>query len=153
MNMPMFQVVTPAALAGRFEIVQVLLEAGADRSVRDSQNMTAEDYARRDQPAVWNLLQGYVRVVQTADEVIFSRPLSNRTLEEVFNFVSMERISLVRNGKYGPVEAITRDSFSVIEDEAALRKAFEEHVKRGGTADESAVFPNRLQKKKLPRAD
>ncbi|MCE9506853.1 MAG: ankyrin repeat domain-containing protein [Alphaproteobacteria bacterium] len=139
-----------ASIGGYFEVVKVLLEAGADASVYNNYKNTAMIYA------VHYKRENVVEILKNPpsknpDEVIFERKISNRTLEEIFNFVSLERISLIRNGKYGPVEAVVRESFSVIENEAALRKAFEEHVRRGGTADESAVFPNKLLKNKLPR--
>ncbi len=77
-----------------------------------------------------------------ADIVIVNTALGDRTLQEIYNFNSLERISLVRNGDEGPVEAITRQDFSGIGDKPCLRQAFAEHVRRGGTADEDAVFPN-----------
>jgi ankyrin repeat protein len=142
-----------ACIGGHFDIAKALLEAGADASIRNNYKNTAEMYAvhYKHNDIVTILRNPPPKSNETPDEVIFERKISNRTLEEIFNFVSLERISLIRNGKHGPVEAVVRESFSVIEDESALRKAFEEHVKRGGAADESAVFPNKLLKNKLPR--
>ena len=135
----------------------VLLKAGADTSLRNCISYTAECcasyYKYNDIVKILQNPPPKRAVVENPDEIIFQRPLSNRTLEEIFNFVSLERISLIRNGDYGPVEAIVRESFSVIEDESVLRKAFEEHVKRGGKADESVIFPNRLLKHRLPRPE
>jgi hypothetical protein len=141
-----------AAYRGHLKVVEFLLIKGADLQHSNQQGRTAEDYAReRGHHKILELLHNPPTWNQTPEEIIFQRPLSNRTLEEVFNFVSLERISLIRNGKYGPVEAVVRESFSAIEDETTLRKAFEEHVKRGGKADEGVVFPNKLLKNKLPR--
>jgi hypothetical protein len=144
-----------AARQGYLEAVEILLEAGADKTLRDISNDTAEYDARaKGHKDIETLLRDYVRVVETADEVIFQRPLGDRTLQESFNFVTRERISLVRKSPKGAVEAMTCVNFSALEDqsdESMLRKAFNEHVRRGGTADEALVFPNKLLKNKLPR--
>ena len=136
-----------AAYKGHLRVAEILLQAGADRTLRDNVNETAEDDARkRGYPEIETLLREY-----TPDEVIFRRQLGDRTLQESFNFITRERISLIRKSPRGDVEAMTRESFSVIEDESVLRKAFEEHVRRGGKADEALVFPHRLPKNKLTR--
>jgi hypothetical protein len=84
--------------------------------------------------------------------VIFSQPLGDRTLEEVYNFAALERTTLVRKGEEGPVEAVTRQKFSDI-GEPGLRAAFTEHVRLGGTVDERTVFPDApLKMKALPRS-
>jgi hypothetical protein len=141
-----------AAYAGHLKVVEVLLEAGADKTLRDSINETAEDDARaKGHKDIETLLQDYVRVVKTPDEVIFQRPLGDRVLEEIFNFAVLERISLVRRHKHGPVEAIAYTSFENVNDQSQLREAFNEHVRRGGTADEARVFPHKLAKSKLTR--
>jgi hypothetical protein len=146
---------TPLIMATIWEnlgVVSVLLGAGADTSLRDEEGKAAADYARH-RPDILDILKfpPPKKVVEIPDEVIFQRPLGDRTLQESFNFVTRERISLIRNGKHGPVEAMVRENFSVIEDEATLRKAFEEHVRRGGKTEEAVVFPNKLLKNKLPR--
>lgn len=146
-----------AAVQGHIEAARLLLENGADIAHVNQWGMTALGYAvEKGHKAIVELLKNpppLKRLNQNPDQVIFTSALSNRTMEEVFNFVSLERITLIRNGRRGPVEAVTRESFSVIADESALRKAFDEHVKRGGKADESAVFPNKLPKNKLPRPE
>jgi len=143
-----------AAEQGHFEAVRVLLEAGADIFLRNDGNYTAEMYAsKHNHHEIVKILQNPPKRVESPDEVIFERKISNRTLEEIFNFVSLERISLIRKSSKGAVEAVVRESFSAIEDEATLHKAFEEHVRRGGRADESSVFPNKLLKNKLPRPE
>ena len=86
------------------------------------------------------------------DIVIVFSPLGDRTLQEVYNFAALERISLVRKAEDGPVEAITRQDFADVGDKPGLRQAFAEHLRRGGTAPEKAVFPGTLQKlKPLPK--
>lgn len=147
---------TGAAEQGRVEAVRLLLENGAATDIVNHHGMTAMSYAKQHgHKQVIELLNNpppLKRLYETPDQVVFSSLVSNRTLEEVFNFVSFERISLIRNGRSGPVEAFTREPFAVLEDEGGLRKAFAEHVRRGGTVPEEKVFPHRLQKNKIPRS-
>ena len=82
------------------------------------------------------------------DVVIVFSPLGDRTLQEVYNFAALERVSLIRKGEDGPVEAVTRQDFADIGDKPGLRRAFAEHVSRGGTASEKSVFAGSLQKLK-----
>lgn len=79
------------------------------------------------------------------DIVIFDEQLGDRTLQEIYNFSSLERISLIRKGEDGPVEAMQRQDFADIGDKPGLRRAFDEHRRRGGTVEEAAIFP-RLSK-------
>lgn len=133
-----------AAYKGNLEIVELLLEAGADRSLRDH-DKTAMD---------WALEAGHTHIVtrlkENPDQIIFQQQLSDRTLEEIFNFVTLERISLIRKSPTGNVEAMACTGFSAIEDQSRLRRAFEEHRRRGGKTEESRVFPNVLSKPRIP---
>lgn len=87
------------------------------------------------------------------DLVMVFSDLGDRTLQEIYNFASLERITLVRKGEDGPVEAVTRQDFADIGDRPALRQAFAEHVRRGGTAAEKDVFPGALQKPRPMQKD
>lgn len=89
------------------------------------------------------------RSAATPDEVVFFRQHGNRLLEETFNFAARERITLLRNGMDGPVEAMTRESFDVIGDQAALRHAFELYRQKGGKREEREIFPDSLGKPRL----
>jgi hypothetical protein len=80
------------------------------------------------------------------DIVMVFSALGDRTLQEIYNFSSLERFTLVRKGEDGPVEAVTRQDFADIGDKPGLRAAFAEHQRRGGTASEKSVFPGSLQK-------
>jgi len=146
---------TRAAYYGYAGIVKILLAAGADKNLFDDEGVTAEGDARvGGYGDLADLIRDYVPPAPPSpDEIIFHRPLGDRTLQESFNFVSLERISLIRESPQGAVEAMFRESFSKIDDEDALRKAFDEHVKRGGTVEESVVFPNKLPKAKMPRME
>ncbi len=94
--------------------------------------------------------QAPVTRVENLDEVVLFRARGNRLLEESFNFASKERITLLRNGMDGPVEAMTRDSFSAIDDKQQLRYAFGLYKQQGGKLAEEEVFPDALGKKPLP---
>lgn len=86
---------------------------------------------------------------RNANEIIFERLLGDRVLQEIFNFVQMERISLVRRGSGGPVEAITRQPFSELRQDPELKRAFQEHSRRGGKKTESEAFSPCLDKKNI----
>jgi hypothetical protein len=79
------------------------------------------------------------------DVVIYFQELGDRTIEEIYNFAALERVTFVRKGEEGPVEAVTRQDFADLSEKSSLRKAFEEHVRRGGTTSVHAVFPNGLR--------
>jgi hypothetical protein len=140
-----------AAYNGHLAVVNVLLDAGADATLNYDGGKTPAQYAKEGRHVEILKALTTPRIVETPEEITFRRPLGNRTLEEIFNFTALERISLVRKSKYGAVEAITYTSFENVNDQSMLRKAFEEHVKRGGNTDEAVVFPNRLSKNTLKR--
>lgn len=143
-----------AASHGRIEAVRFLLEMGADATLRSGDNKTAEDLARiANHHAIAALLQGEDK---NPDKVIFYDQVGDRTRQDVYDFSMLERLTMIRQSRYGAVDTTTVTGFSVIEDksdQSALRKAFNEHVKRGGKTDESVVFPNKLLKNKLPRPE
>jgi hypothetical protein len=62
-----------------------------------------------------------------------------------------ERVTLIRQGRLGAVETAVITGFSAIEDQSdssMLRKAFNEHARRGGETEESAVFTRNISKPK-----
>lgn len=130
-----------AADKGHLEVVRLLLENGADPSIRSRvRGKTAMDWAKD------RKFNHIVDLLSTPAEVIFYSNVSDRTLEEIFNFESRERISLLRKEMNGTVEAMTRQNFSDIEDSTRLLQAFEEHKRRGGKLTEADIFPRRLFK-------
>jgi len=157
-----------ALIREKYKFAEFLLDRGASTSVTSTRGRTPLYYAgesgnkalvRRiagdpapatapapEKPAV----QNPVPRVENADEVVFFRKLGNRLLEESFNFAAKERITLLRNGMDGPVEAMTRDSFSVIDNKEQLRYAFGLYRQQGGKLEEADVFPDAPGKKLLP---
>ncbi len=132
-----------AAYKGYYDIVKFLLQSGANPDFKTATGgHTAESYA---------IDQGYpeiaalIKRASSRDEVCMSRDLDEYKLDEIFNFASMERISLLRKDT-GDVVAMTREQFSAIENSPDLEKAFDLYKKRGGKKNENEVFPNRMFK-------
>jgi hypothetical protein len=137
-----------AAYYGHPEAVRLLLDRGANRELKNSKGQTALACAREQGHAV------ALRVLENCpDEISFSYPLSDKTMQEVFNFPRRERVTLIRDGEGGKVEAMQRDSFSSLDDLTGLRKAFAEHKRMGGTLDEADVFSNVISKSKILRKE
>ena len=91
---------------------------------------------------------------ENPDIVIFRQQAGDRTLEDVFNFVSLERVTLIRKGIDGPVEAMHLQGFSQVESRSFLKRAIDEHQRRGGKVTESDIFPDTKAKiSKLPGAE
>lgn len=132
-----------AAEQGRLECVKMLIKAGASTTTNNNHGISARGYAAKN---------GHKSVLayidRNPDEVVFSWRVSDRTLQEVFNFAKRERVTLIRNGAEGPVEAVTRQSFSEITDREALRKAFEKYKAEGGARTEEEVFSSNIIPKK-----
>lgn len=135
-----------AAQQGRLEAVKILLMAGADSARKNNDNMTARGYAANSEKK--NVVAWLDR---NPEEVIFSRKVADRTLQEIFNFTHKERVTFIRKGPDGAVEAVTRHSFSEIADKSALRRAFAEYRKYGGKRREEEVFFNAIAKSVLPK--
>ena len=133
---------------GKLDCVEALLEAGADKTPKNEHGLTARDYAVRN-----NRGSILATLDRNPDEVVFSWRVNDRTLQEVFNFAHKERVTLIRKSADGPVEAVTRESFSEITDRAKLREAFEKYRSKGGTRTEEEVFSSGdiLRKPRLGR--
>jgi hypothetical protein len=133
---------TGAAGGGHKEVAWMLYMMGGDPAEKNLTGMSPFGYARS---------AGYTDMIEllsrprNAVEVILSRPVGDRTLQEIFNFTREERISLIRKGEEGQVEAMQRDHFSDIADKSGIRAAFNIYKKRGGTITEAAIFPRRPQ--------
>ncbi len=135
-----------AAEQGRLECVKLLLRLGADVNARNNDNMTARGYAaNREKKSVVAWFD------RNPEEIIFSRKVADRTLQEIFNFAHKERVTFIRKGQNGAVEAVTRQSFNEISDKSTLRRAFAEYRKYGGKRSEEEVFFNSLSKPFLPK--
>lgn len=144
-----------AADKGNLRAVQALLAAGADRELR-GRDRNALDWAMTSGNAeLIALLQAKPAepAVEGPDEVILRRRVGNRLLEEVFDFAGRERITFVRKDEESPVEAVSRDGFSAIDDRGRLREAFRRYAQKGGSVPESEIFSEVLAKPCLPRKD
>lgn len=153
-----------AADRGYFNIASMLLKAGADPTLRSSErdNKSAEDWARqRDHTRVVALLEGAVkshaspvvppqRAKIENDQVTFLKKLDDVKLQEIFNFRSRERISLIRDQADNKVQAMARESFSHIDDQDAIQKAFDVYKQADGKISEAEVFPDRIIKVAAP---
>lgn len=136
-----------AASKGHLSIAQLLLEHGANplRKYTDGKNAIekARDNNRHD----------IVRALQnTPDEVSYYDTVSDRVVQEVYSFKRRERFTFIRKSESGDVEAMQRESFFALDDKSGLRRAFDEHVKRGGKLSEEDVFGDVMNKprKTLP---
>ncbi|MEZ0225378.1 MAG: ankyrin repeat domain-containing protein [Alphaproteobacteria bacterium] len=133
-----------AANKGQDDMVRLLMEHGADAAIVSKQGKTAK------MCAVEAKHTGTASLLDlNPDQISFSWPLRDRIMQEVYHFPRRERVTLIRNGETGPVEAMQRESFSSLEDLSGLRKAFAEHRRMGGKLEESDVFQGHWPKTKL----
>lgn len=127
-----------AAAKGHKEVARLLYDLGSDPYEKNATGSSAVSYARG---------AGYDDVVKDlsqprqVDTVTFTRAVGDLTLQEVFNFAKRDRLTILRRGADGPVEAVQRDSFTDLTDKATLREAFTAYAKRGGKLPESDFFP------------
>ncbi|HYD19488.1 MAG TPA: ankyrin repeat domain-containing protein [Patescibacteria group bacterium] len=126
--------------SGNLEVLQLLLDAGADRRLRNSDGKDVVQMAREKGGAVAELIG------QTPDEVIFFDQIADRIVQEVYSFRRLERFTFIRPSEHGTVEAVQRERFAAIAEDSGLRRAFNEHVKRGGALTEEEVFGDLLVK-------
>lgn len=135
-----------AAQYGHLEAVRLLLERGASRLPKNHRDQTALKCARdQNHNAIARLIEN------NSDEISFCHPVTDRVMQEVYNFQLRERVTLIRKEEGGPVEAMQRESFSSLDDLTGLRRAFAEHKRMGGKLEESDVFPGALTKSR-PKA-
>jgi ankyrin repeat protein len=120
-----------------------LLEAAIAERAHRKQVAAEEEAARK---AAAEKLAAEAEQARQRNNIAFSHQLAGKTIEEIYNFAAKERTTFVRAAPGAPVEAVTQRSFSELADTPGLREAFEEHRRRGGTTEESAVFPDVLQK-------
>lgn len=123
----------------RYSAIQWLLDQGADPLIADVRGRQPRHIAmdEKDYPCIELLEHGQSAVKTThPDEsrniVIFERKLADRVLQEVFDFNRGERVSLIRKGEHGPVEAVQRQRFEEVEP-ASLKQAFDACVEKGGS--------------------
>lgn len=118
---------------GRENTVILLLDAGADATIKNRAGRTAADYAMPDRAIARMLREKATLVLQT---VQFTHVLSSSTsLKEIFNFKTRERISYICEAGQPP-GAPARESFDTlpVNDESFIR-AVAVLRQRGGTPD------------------
>ncbi len=135
-----------AVSASSPELVQLLLDHCASPLATNSDGKSAIHLAReKGNESIVRLL------TMTPDEIIFNDRVHDRVVQEVYSFKRNERFTFVRKSEFGDIEAVQRESFADITDKSALRRAFDEHRKRGGKREEAEVFSDSLQKpRRLP---
>src|SRR5262245_20268340 len=104
-----------AAYMGQLETVKILLEHGADVRFISEKGNTALSYGQtRGHGAIVDFLQKYIQEC-SKDQILFRRTLGGRVLEEIFDFTTQERFSLICKGEGGAAEAMLREPFSAVE--------------------------------------
>jgi ankyrin repeat protein len=131
-----------AAHRNQVEATKLLIAAGASKTVKNNDGSSALSYAagKTEVLAVLN---------RNPDEVIYSRKVGDRTMQEIFNFRHRERVTFIRKDSAGPVEAFTRLSFAELADKSQLRRAFEKYREAGGRRTEEEVFHDSIAKPAL----
>lgn len=125
-----------AVEADNAQTVKFLLDHGANSMQTDSRGRTAYDYARGD---VKKILSGNMHQVQDANVIVLTRNLGpGRQVIDFYDFENGERISeIIRAGDRSDGADDKCGWVQKRFDEVplpALRKAFEEHARRGGKA-------------------
>lgn len=133
------------------EIAQMLMQAGADPHIRNSKGQTLAEIARENGHSDSLVQQLPSMAKKNPMQVSFTQKLEDVVMQEIFNFETKERITLIRKREYGDVSAMQRDSFFDLTDKSGLRRAFAEHVKRGGTLREDEIFNDAIPKTKLSK--
>lgn len=159
-----------AILMSAPECVDELLTRGADAGIRDYKGRDALAFAAAQRkPRSREIILRHEAARRAAREkareeerkkstppqedpgvVIFRQHLGGRVLEDVFNFVSLERLTMVKSAENGPVETMLRENFADMRNRALLEKALAEHARRGGNVTEKDIFPDEKPKLRPP---
>jgi uncharacterized protein len=148
-----------SAVLGDRDLVAVeLLKRGAKTQAQNHMGLTAADLAEKKNEKVRAVFGSRAEAQRSSpalpaaatdpDEIVLTRQVGDKILEEAFNFAARERISFLRAIPGGPVEAMTRENFDAI-SERVLRRAFEAYTRQGGSIPEAEVFPAAITKPKL----
>lgn len=121
-------------------ILKLLLDAGVNPYQENNDGITAFDRQGAREGQWWDIMLNHKKPAADPLQVVFNRAVAGKDIEEVYLFDTMERVTYVHAKGSRAVEAVTRDSFSDLNDKSLLRAAFDEHRVRGGKAVESEVF-------------
>lgn len=151
----------------RMQMVEFLLEQGADTQVKNNRGQTALQLARdRNNDSIAYLLEqrekpvrpGYdmpetaegatetwLRMGEAKIAQVGIYPALERKLTEIFNFESRERIVISENLRTGVENMAQPQSFDTVE-ETTLQKAAAAYRNLGGTVDETQLTRRNLNK-------
>lgn len=152
---------TPAMVAVQYKnngVLRLLCEKGADLSLKDHEGKTAYDLA--DTTEIRDLLRPYmvrqgiaVHVplqMQTQDQsdnparVTICHALDGGWSQiEIYDFAKLRRTT-VMNDQNGGFQGSHVENFEDMRDRESLQSAFNEHRRRGGTADETLACKKTL---------
>lgn len=121
-------------------ILKLLLDAGVNPYQENNDGITAFDRQGAREGQWWDIMLNHKKPEADPLQVVFNRAVAGKDIEEVYLFDTMERVTYVHATGSRAVEAVTRDSFSDLNNKSLLRAAFDEHRVRGGKAVESEVF-------------
>jgi hypothetical protein len=138
---------------GKADCVEVLVTRGADKSLANNRGYTTDFYATASGSDAVRAAYSLTASAKTpeAREIRSVHAVGDRLLEEIYSFDLKERVTYIRKGERGPVEAFTRESFESLLGSEGLREAFAEHARRGGGLREEDVAPGVLGKPRLSR--
>lgn len=137
-----------AAVMDHPAIVDLLLERGAKPDVKNHVGRTlVEVLIERGKPQMAKYIAE--RIMPDPREVAYFHPVADLTMQEIYNFALKERITILRKGRDGDAQAIQREHFSTLAEKSALRRAFEEHQRRGGKVTEADITADALPKGRL----
>ncbi|MDD9901673.1 MAG: ankyrin repeat domain-containing protein [Alphaproteobacteria bacterium] len=131
---------TDAAYNGHTHVVVYLLQSGANPDAINNigDNAATRAHKQKHPKLAANLnnaswVEAVKKYNKTPEEVIFHAMAGLNYVEDIYNFRTMERTSFIRTSPASASVGIACESFHDLQKTPGLRKAFEEHARRGGT--------------------
>jgi hypothetical protein len=154
---PHYTALVTAAFNGNNDFVGMLLLHGANLEMKCNGKNAREWAEKNGKKGMVDFLDSWVSrnlkvsLARKKDQVVVCSIAGTRTLEEIFNFATRERISALCANPGAPAETMLREPFSAIEDQSGIEKAFALYKEYGGKLTVDDVFPDRIFKAKMPR--